>query len=349
MRARDNSCFVALCNAVGGQDELLFDGHSVVIDDEGEVIARAPGFEEALLVVDLDPVAAVGRRPARRPPPLARARPRRTTGAGARVRCAARASAPAAPGARAPTRRSRADAARTRARATRLRGEERLRRCRDRALGRDRLGVDRRARGGSARRRSGARRVDAVALLVAGNARRRRAARGVARDRLPRDRDRIGGRGVHGGARGVVRGTRGRSHGGEPAGEGTRHAADGALEQVRLAGARDRQQVGTVGRLLDALRRSGRRLRADQGRLQDGRLSPLALAERACGPRADPGVDHRARPDRRAARRPARRGLAAAVPPSSTASSRRTSSSTARATSWRRTASIRTWSNGRCR
>ena len=62
VRARDNSCFVALCNAVGGQDELIFDGHSVVLDDEGEVLARAPGFEEALLVVDLDPVAAVGRR-----------------------------------------------------------------------------------------------------------------------------------------------------------------------------------------------------------------------------------------------------------------------------------------------
>ena len=62
VRARDNSCFVAFCNAVGGQDELIFDGHSVVLDDEGEVVARAPGFEEALLVVDLDPVAAVGRR-----------------------------------------------------------------------------------------------------------------------------------------------------------------------------------------------------------------------------------------------------------------------------------------------
>jgi NAD+ synthase (glutamine-hydrolysing) len=61
-RARDNSCFVALCNAVGGQDELIFDGHSVVLDDEGEVIARAPGFEEALLVVDVDPEAVIGRR-----------------------------------------------------------------------------------------------------------------------------------------------------------------------------------------------------------------------------------------------------------------------------------------------
>src|SRR5262245_57213035 len=61
-RARDNSCFLAFCNLVGGQDELIFDGHSVVLDDEGEVLARAPGFEEALLVVDLDPTAAIGRR-----------------------------------------------------------------------------------------------------------------------------------------------------------------------------------------------------------------------------------------------------------------------------------------------
>ncbi len=61
-RARDNSCFVALCNAVGGQDELIFDGHSVVLDDDGEVIARAPGFEEALLVVDVVPEGVIGRR-----------------------------------------------------------------------------------------------------------------------------------------------------------------------------------------------------------------------------------------------------------------------------------------------
>ncbi|MFL5927544.1 MAG: NAD+ synthase [Gaiellaceae bacterium] len=62
VRATDNSCFVALCNAVGGQDELIFDGHSVVIDDEGKVIARAGGFDEELLVVDVDPAAAIGRR-----------------------------------------------------------------------------------------------------------------------------------------------------------------------------------------------------------------------------------------------------------------------------------------------
>jgi NAD+ synthase (glutamine-hydrolysing) len=61
-RARDNASYLAFCNLVGGQDELVFDGHSVVLDDEGEVLARAPGFEEALLVVDLDPTEAIGRR-----------------------------------------------------------------------------------------------------------------------------------------------------------------------------------------------------------------------------------------------------------------------------------------------
>ncbi|HEU5279330.1 MAG TPA: NAD+ synthase [Gaiellaceae bacterium] len=61
-RARDNSSFVAFCNMVGGQDELIFDGHSCVIDDEGTVLARAPGFEETLLVVDIEPQEVIGRR-----------------------------------------------------------------------------------------------------------------------------------------------------------------------------------------------------------------------------------------------------------------------------------------------
>jgi NAD+ synthase (glutamine-hydrolysing) len=61
-RARDNNAYVAFCNTVGGQDELIFDGHSCVIDDEGEVIARACGFEEDLLVVDVDLSSVVARR-----------------------------------------------------------------------------------------------------------------------------------------------------------------------------------------------------------------------------------------------------------------------------------------------
>ncbi len=61
-RARDTSSFFAFCNLVGGQDELVFDGHSVVLDDSGEVVARAPGFVEHLLVVDIEPRDAIGRR-----------------------------------------------------------------------------------------------------------------------------------------------------------------------------------------------------------------------------------------------------------------------------------------------
>ncbi len=61
-RARDATSFLAFCNLVGGQDELVFDGHSVVLDDAGEVVARAPGFEEHLLVADIEPAVAMGRR-----------------------------------------------------------------------------------------------------------------------------------------------------------------------------------------------------------------------------------------------------------------------------------------------
>jgi NAD+ synthase (glutamine-hydrolysing) len=61
-RARDNACWVVLVNAVGGQDELIFDGHSLVIDEEGRVVARAPAFEEALLVVDIDASTAIAHR-----------------------------------------------------------------------------------------------------------------------------------------------------------------------------------------------------------------------------------------------------------------------------------------------
>jgi NAD+ synthase (glutamine-hydrolysing) len=57
-RAKDNLAVVAFCGLVGGQDELVFDGHSLVVDHEGTVIARAPQFEEALLIVDVDTSAA---------------------------------------------------------------------------------------------------------------------------------------------------------------------------------------------------------------------------------------------------------------------------------------------------
>jgi NAD+ synthase (glutamine-hydrolysing) len=61
-RARDNLAAVAFCNLVGGQDELVFDGHSLLLDHEGTVLARAPQFAEALTVASVDLQAAMTAR-----------------------------------------------------------------------------------------------------------------------------------------------------------------------------------------------------------------------------------------------------------------------------------------------
>jgi NAD+ synthase (glutamine-hydrolysing) len=53
-RAADASCALVYVNQVGGQDELVFDGASMVFDADGELLARAPQFVEAVTVVDLD-------------------------------------------------------------------------------------------------------------------------------------------------------------------------------------------------------------------------------------------------------------------------------------------------------
>lgn len=53
-RAADNIVYVAFCNLVGGQDELVFDGGSAIFDERGELVARAMQFAEDLLVADLD-------------------------------------------------------------------------------------------------------------------------------------------------------------------------------------------------------------------------------------------------------------------------------------------------------
>lgn len=52
-QARDNKVFILYTNMVGGQDELVFDGQSMVVNSNGEVIARALAFREDLLIVDL--------------------------------------------------------------------------------------------------------------------------------------------------------------------------------------------------------------------------------------------------------------------------------------------------------
>jgi len=53
-RAADNVAIVVYTNMVGGQDELVFGGNSVVLNEKGEVIARGRQFEEDLIVADLD-------------------------------------------------------------------------------------------------------------------------------------------------------------------------------------------------------------------------------------------------------------------------------------------------------
>ncbi len=59
-RARDNRVIVTYTNMVGGQDELVFDGRSLIADQTGEIIARGKAFEEDLIIADLD-VGAVSR------------------------------------------------------------------------------------------------------------------------------------------------------------------------------------------------------------------------------------------------------------------------------------------------
>lgn len=60
-RARENRVFIVYANLVGGQDELVFDGRSMIADDQGKVVARADAFREDLLISDID-IPVSGRR-----------------------------------------------------------------------------------------------------------------------------------------------------------------------------------------------------------------------------------------------------------------------------------------------
>jgi len=71
-RAREHAAAFAFCALVGGQDELVFDGHSFVVDHTGTLLARAAQFEEELLICDIDlsaPAARRRRQSAHREPP----------------------------------------------------------------------------------------------------------------------------------------------------------------------------------------------------------------------------------------------------------------------------------------
>jgi NAD+ synthase (glutamine-hydrolysing) len=61
-RAREHGVLLTYTNAVGGQDDLVFDGNSVILDHQGEVIARGKAFEEDMIVADLNMEAVVRAR-----------------------------------------------------------------------------------------------------------------------------------------------------------------------------------------------------------------------------------------------------------------------------------------------
>ena len=280
-RARDNLCAVAFCNLVGGQDELVFDGHSLVVDHEGTVLARAPQFEEALTVctVDLQAAATARLRDTRLRPPVRAALPevRRLE---SMPRAAVEARAPGGPVA--PLLEPEAEVYAALCVGTRdymaKNGFERA------VLGLS-GGIDSTLVLLVAVDALGADRVTAVVMPsryssegTQSDARLLAANLGVDCLDIPiapaMER-------VRGDARRRLRGPRARHHRGEPAGADPREPADGAVEQVRLARADDRQQVGELRRLLDAVRRLGGRVRGHQGRPEDARLPARRLPQRA--------------------------------------------------------------------
>ena len=199
-RAADASCALVYVNQVGGQDELVFDGGSMVFDAEGELIARSPQFVEDVLIVDLEVEPVYRKRlldPRGRPSdvllpievdPRRGGRGHRGHAATApRRRCRRR---PIAAGARP----RRGGVPGHRARHPRLPREERLHRRGHRPLGRHRLHPRGRHRRRRHRRRPRARRVDAVALLQRPLQERRRPAGREPGHRLPHHRHRAGPR-----------------------------------------------------------------------------------------------------------------------------------------------------------
>ena len=217
----------------------------------------------------------------------------------------------------------------------RLRRQERLRGGRPRPLGWDRLGA-----GGAwwPRTPLGPERVSCVGHALPPLQRRdpgrRPRDRRQPRRRADRDPDRRpDGAPTSAPSPSSFAGHRARHRRGEPAGADPRQPADGALEQVRLARPHHRQQERDVGRLRDALRRHGGRLRRDQGRAQDARLPARPRPQRARGPRARAGLGARAPPVGRAPRPTSSTRTRCRPTRSSTASSRATSRATRAASS----------------
>ena len=72
--ARRHRMPIALCNLVGGNDSLVFDGHSLAVSAAGDILVEAPGFDERLVFAELSPKALAAGEP-RTTPPLGREKP----------------------------------------------------------------------------------------------------------------------------------------------------------------------------------------------------------------------------------------------------------------------------------
>ena len=270
-RARETGAAFALCNAVGGQDELVFDGHSVVVDEAGETVARAAQFAEELLVCDLD-LQGPARRAAKGPGAGPGRRSRRRCS-----RASTPSRAPSAASARSPSRSS-PDAEVYAALVLGLRDyvdKNGFERVRARALGRHRLGARRRW---SPSTRSGPSACRASHALPPLQRRRRRPTRAAIAENLGAELIELPIEAAMGAYDELPRtapspGRAGHRPSREHPGADPRQPRDGAVEP-RSAGCvlTTRQQERDVGRLRDALRRHGGRLRRDQGRAEDARL-----------------------------------------------------------------------------
>ena len=277
-RAADASCALVYVNLVGGQDELVFDGASLVLDADGKVLARARQFGEGNLIADVD-IRPVFRKRLLDPRGRATARPLPEVLVSAEPRANDNVSAPPIADPLSPVEEV------YEALVLGTRDYVRKNGFTDavhRAVGRGRLVAGRCRRGRRPGRRSRARGVHAVAVLQRGVALRRPGSwpRPWASSSAPSPSSRPTLRSsrcwrrrspsvdedlTEENIQARVRGT----------------TAHGAVQQVRLDGAGHRQQERDGGRVLHALRRPGRRVRRHQGRLQAAGLRPVPQPQRA--------------------------------------------------------------------
>ena len=318
-RAREARAVLAYANLIGGQDELVFDGDSILVAPDGTLLARGPQFEEALVVADLDlPAADPGPLPGDRPVDAEDG----TTITIQRVALPESADAPVVDPAEitdGPFWPRLSDPAEVYAAlVTGVRDY-----VRKNGFGSAILalsgGIDSALTATIAADAIGPDNVHVVLMPS------RYSSEGSVTDA----EDLVKRQGLHELTIPIAsmvdafsdelsgRVPRGRAARGEPAGPGARRDPDGAVQRGRAPGAHHRQQERDRDRVLDALRRLGRRVRADQGRAQDDGLGAGQVAQRAGGTDGghspDPGeLDHQAA-ERRARARAARHRLAPAV------------------------------------